>query len=488
VKKPLAHFLDDPRGFALPAVLVFALLLSLSAFASAFLTRTDVQIVNNGQNEKEAFYVAEAGVTEAELRLGLAPGTMVTVDGNTFDASIKPTTDPNWVGTVLFTGSGPVATLTSLTTPSIQSASSRLPYTNVTADSETLTLRWAKDASNNVLQIAGRNVLEIVSTGQAGTARRRVTLQTTQVSGISLFVYSDTACPALSISGSVNIKTAGGIQVNSSCATAVSVGGSSATKASAGNINVVGGISGNPNSMSPPPTTGVSALPDPLADKLPPCFQNYAPASGCVDMATLNPGVYGATPNQMLVRNASQASPSTMTISGNKTLNPGIYYGGLTIKSGTATMNPGVYVMAGGGFTMQSGSNAVGSGVMIYNTNNPGPKTGAGLIASVAFSTGSGTVNLSAPSTGTYQGLLIFQDRDSTTQPAVTVQGGFSGTIDGVIYAIKAPMQMQGGCVLKTELVVGTLTMGGNAEIQPPPHPLSGLGAGGFSPIAWLDY
>ncbi len=42
-------------GFVLATVLVFMLVLTLSVFFGAGLTRTDVQVVNNEQNQKEAF-------------------------------------------------------------------------------------------------------------------------------------------------------------------------------------------------------------------------------------------------------------------------------------------------------------------------------------------------------------------------------------------------------------------------------------------------
>jgi hypothetical protein len=57
--------------------------------------------------------------------------------------------------------------------------------------------------------------------------------------------------------------------------------------------------------------------------------------------------------------------------------------------------------------------------------------------------------------------------------------------LDGTIYAINAALDMQGGSSLQTEMVVGTLTMGGNATILPPPHPSTAGST--FASIAWLD-
>ena len=69
------------KGFALATVLVLILVLTVTIFFSARLTRTDVQVVNNLQNEKEAFTIAEAGINEALYRLSIASPGNVTIDG-----------------------------------------------------------------------------------------------------------------------------------------------------------------------------------------------------------------------------------------------------------------------------------------------------------------------------------------------------------------------------------------------------------------------
>ena len=45
---------------------------------------------NNLQNEREAFSIAEAGITEALYRMSIASPSNVTVNGGTFDAAIAP--------------------------------------------------------------------------------------------------------------------------------------------------------------------------------------------------------------------------------------------------------------------------------------------------------------------------------------------------------------------------------------------------------------
>ena len=71
---------------------------------------------------------------------------------------------------------------------------------------------------------------------------------------------------------------------------------------------------------------------------------------------------------------------------GTVTLQPGIYYGGLSL-SGNATLSSGVYIMAGGGMTFVTGNssitNTASGGIMIYNTQDPNPSVAVPAAAPV---------------------------------------------------------------------------------------------------------
>lgn len=140
-------------------------------------------------------------------------------------------------------------------------------------------------------------------------------------------------------------------------------------------------------------------------------------------------------PGSYTVRNGTAASPVVYTIaSGSVTLNPGIYYGGILVKNAAAvTMNPGVYIMAGNGLTIQNSATLTGSGVMIYNTKDGSVKGGA---ADSIFIKTTGAVNLSSPTSGTYRGMLVFQDRTVTPNIVVSPGNGIGG-LQGTIYAPK---------------------------------------------------
>ena len=127
--------------------------------------------------------------------------------------------------------------------------------------------------------------------------------------------------------------------------------------------------------------------------------------------------------------------PGVDKITTSTTLNPGSYCGGIWITSGaTVTLNPGTYYLYGGN-TMIDGRHSLevdggatltdfGKGVTIFNTglhspygvNNPS----SSYWASIELCTTTGpnpkcaaeaTVSLTAPTTGTYAGILFFDAR-----------------------------------------------------------------------------
>ena len=93
------------------------------------------------------------------------------------------------------------------------------------------------------------------------------------------------------------------------------------------------------------------------------------------------------------------------------TLNPGVYCGGITVSGNgvSATFSSGTYILLGGGLQIKGGANATGSGVMFYNTYNS-TYSYSPIVVSASSTT------LSAPTSGTYEGVLFFQDRNIPTK------------------------------------------------------------------------
>ena len=159
-----------------------------------------------------------------------------------------------------------------------------------------------------------------------------------------------------------------------------------------------------------------------------------------------------------------------------------VCYQGLTItRSPTVTLNPGLYIIDGEGasafsFSVAGGATVNGTtGVSFYFVNN----------GSFTFSNGA-TMNLTAPTTnvpsvGINAGILFYEDPGQASPfrapdtAADTFTGNSAGNINGIMYLPAANLTFDRGnaSTFSTDLVVGSLTMIGNAQLTPY-APLSG--------------
>ena len=184
--------------------------------------------------------------------------------------------------------------------------------------------------------------------------------------------------------------------------------------------------------------TGVSPITDPLASLPVPASAPYT-----CDYVNYNP------PNWS-----------------NPTLYPGVYCGGINVGNNTYTLTTGNYILVGGGLTTQSANSHIsGDGVMIYNTFGSG--TGHTYSYSPINIAANSTVSLKAYNTGTYAGILFFEDR-SAPASSDTYGGGSSAVYQGVIYAKNAAVTMYGnsGVSAYTILVADTITLVGTTNFN----------------------
>ena len=97
----------------------------------------------------------------------------------------------------------------------------------------------------------------------------------------------------------------------------------------------------------------------------------------------------------------------------------------------------------------------------------------------------SAVVNLTPMSSGTWQGISIFQDRSATT--AMTLESGANTNIAGMIYAPASAVTISGGSniIPGTSFITSTLTIAGGGSFTIPQPTVqvpvtSGLGRAGL--------
>ena len=248
------------------------------------------------------------------------------------------------------------------------------------------------------------------------------------------------------ISGSsINLQaTQCGIYDNSSASNAIFISGSSDT-INAKSIGVVGDktISGSNDTITPTPVSGIVPVSDPLVYLSPPS---------------------AGTCSGSLIITSSMTVPAgycSLTISGSGytvTIPAGTYSGGITISGSTdnVTFNTGTYILSSGSLTVSGSSDTVsGNGVTFYVAG-----TGA-----VIISGSSNTFNLTAPTSGTYNGILFFQDRSDSASDTI---GGSTDTLSlyGALYFPDAALTISGSTVssnLYVDLIVKSVTFSGSS-------------------------
>ena len=279
----------------------------------------------------------------------------------------------------------------------------------------------------------------------SGTVRARAVAKTEGGGASACFYTLDpTMSNAFSVSNGVNVSSSCGIIVDSNSNTALTATGGA--HLSAPSISVVGKYTvNNGASISPSPTQGVSAVSNPFSSLVTPSV------GGC------NYTNYTAGGGQTV------------------TLNPGVYCNGIKIANNvTATFTAGTYILKGGGFVLGGGARVTGSGVMFYNTYASGYAYGP-----INFANGT-TETFTAPTTGTYAGMLFFQDPTVVGGAASSFAGGTSANLAGTLYFPTTALSFSNGASAAYTIIVadsvsftGGVTLNNNYSSLP----------GGTSPI-----
>ena len=264
-------------------------------------------------------------------------------------------------------------------------------------------------------------------------AHNPMSISTRAVSGVGsasacIYALSPTGNNAVSITGSSSVTTSCGLLDDSTASQAMTVsGGSTLTAAS---IGVVGNYTGS--GYTPAPKTGVASVADPLAALQPPTV------GACTATKYTAPNPSG-------------------------TIGPGTYCNGITVQGGaTLYLNPGLYILLGGGLTVGGDSSIVGTGVTFYNT---GSKTYSYKAINL---TGTSTTSLIAPTSGTWAGILFFQDRSIVSNDQNTVSGSSATVYQGALYFPTTPLVYSGGSSATgyTIVVAYTITFSGGSSMN----------------------
>lgn len=255
------------------------------------------------------------------------------------------------------------------------------------------------------------------------------------VSGACIYALNPTESSAFVVEGNSDLSAQCGILDNSNNSTAALVQNGSGCL-SGKYIGVVGQFKDDSSCPpAPAPVTGIAGFSDPLAFLQPPTVGpcNYQSVS-----------ITGGTP----------------------TLYPGVYCGGINISGGSTdvTFSPGTYIINGGGMNISGGANVQGDGVTFYITGTSSSFKGVSI-------TGGTNSELIAPSSGTYNGILFFQDRSisSTSSSADSNIAGGSGTaVQGTLYFPTTNLTYSGSSVNSeyTILIADTVKIANTTTIN----------------------
>ncbi len=246
-----------------------------------------------------------------------------------------------------------------------------------------------------------------------------------------------TYSPAAKASGNGNINLIGcNLYDNSNAGPALTVSGT--TTVSANMVGVVGGISGTTNiTAAYGVRSGVRPVADPYANFNPPACSTYN--SGKV---TINSS-----------GKASALSPNTC------------YTGGVSVKAGyTLNLDPGVYYFSGNGLTVEGNATITGTGVTLVFTGSTSAGWATANIGSNAI------VNLTAPTSGSTQGIVMYADRNIpvSSNTGFNLAGGATQNFGGAIYLPTSQLSFAGGngsTTSCTQIIADTVTLSGNSNL-----------------------
>jgi Flp pilus assembly protein TadG len=415
----LRRFRRDRRGVV--AVFVALMMPVIAGFATLSI---DMGYLLQAKSQLQAAADAAA--------LGAASALDGTSSGESSATSralaLATSNSPKSAGTVLTAGDVVFGNW-STTTSTFTAAGSPTNAVRVTARRST--------ANGNAVNLFFSKLLNVSTKDVTATA---TALQSTSGGGACILATDPSASAAIQVSGTVTISMDCGIASQSTHATQ-SVKFNGTVNVDVTSICVAGGTqtSGTVTFLNATPSDGCTPPTDPLSSLTAPDEADDA---------------------------CDQTNFTISSSGGTHSLTPGVYCKGITISGSGNTINfaAGTYILKGGGLKVSGGANTLnGTGVFFYNTETTGS-----AVDDIDFS-GSGTVNLSAPTSGTYAGVLFMMD------PAITsgskkfkVAGTVTANMDGVVYFPDHEVDWSGtasaGFTCATKIIGRTVSFGGTVN------------------------
>lgn len=243
-----------------------------------------------------------------------------------------------------------------------------------------------------------------------------------------------TTTVGITMSGSSTVDMGCGMATNSRNGNAVAAGGSSTINATP--IAAVGGLQWS---------------------------GNYAPDTQLKPYQVVQKDPFASLPNPDI--GAMSCANLNVGVNDNVTRSPGCYKN-VDIK-GTLRLNPGVYYIDGGEFSVGSQAKLIGEGVTIILTSK-NATTNPNSIATVGMNAGA-EIRLSAPTSGTYAGVIFYQDRRAVDTGDNKINGNSNAFYQGAFYFPKQEIKFNGTAGMSTDcmqLVGRRVTFLGNSAIS----------------------
>ena len=145
------------------------------------------------------------------------------------------------------------------------------------------------------------------------------------------------------------------------------------------------------------------------------------------------------------------------------TISPGCYSGSITVNAGaTLELEPGVYYLDGSNLSVAGNATLTGTGVTLVFT-------GSGKDWGTASFSSNSIINLTGPTSGATQGIVMYGDRNMPAGTPFNLTGGSTQNFGGAIYLPKANLSFSGGSGASTsctKIIADTLTFSGTSNLQ----------------------